>query len=262
MAMLAVVQNARRRAADGDHVPLAGAYAASRVCRRRRDLDRAAFNVSFRHGHDFGLKAFAAAIIGGIRSAWGVMLAGLCLGLLEAFATTMFGSVYTQILTFASIIVILFVLPNGILGRAGVEKDYEASGLCTRRRGGGRRPRLCGADGPLRRLSSRHGVADGACRDRPQRPHGPERAQISFGHVGFMAIGAYATAILMDRAGWPFSAAMPAAALLAGAIGGVLAVPALRVRGPYLRHGHHSLRLHRRAWRDQNGVISRAAATG
>ncbi|MFL5082132.1 MAG: ATP-binding cassette domain-containing protein [Microvirga sp.] len=58
--------------------------------------------------------------------------------------------------------------------------------------------------------------------------------QISFGHVGFMAIGAYATAILMERAGWPFSAAMPTAALLAGAIGGVLAVPALRVRGPYL----------------------------
>ncbi|MCD6043914.1 MAG: transporter ATP-binding protein, partial [Burkholderiales bacterium] len=58
--------------------------------------------------------------------------------------------------------------------------------------------------------------------------------QISFGHVGFMAIGAYATAILMERAGWPFWAAMPAAALLAGAIGGVLAVPALRVRGPYL----------------------------
>src|SRR5215211_3636215 len=78
--------------------------------------------------------------------------------------------------------------------------------------------------------------------------------QISFGHVGFMAIGAYATAILMERAGWPFSAAMPTAALLAGAIGGVLAVPALRVRGPYLalpRHGHHRLRLHRRAWRDR-----------
>ena len=70
----------------------------------------------------FGLKAFAAAIIGGLGSAWGVMLAGLCLGLLEAFATTMLGSVYTQILTFASIIVILFVLPNGILGRAGVKK--------------------------------------------------------------------------------------------------------------------------------------------
>jgi len=73
-------------------------------------------------GTMFGLKAFAAAIIGGLGSAWGVMLAGLCLGLLEAFATTMLGSVYTQILTFAAIIVILFVLPNGILGRAGVKK--------------------------------------------------------------------------------------------------------------------------------------------
>ncbi|HEX8663536.1 MAG TPA: branched-chain amino acid ABC transporter ATP-binding protein/permease [Beijerinckiaceae bacterium] len=58
--------------------------------------------------------------------------------------------------------------------------------------------------------------------------------QISFGHVGFMAIGAYATAILMERAGWPFFAAMPAAGLVAAAVGAVLAMPALRVRGPYL----------------------------
>ena len=56
--------------------------------------------------------------------------------------------------------------------------------------------------------------------------------QISFGHVGFMAIGAYATAILMERAGWPFWAAMPAAALLAGAIGGVLACRRCACAGP------------------------------
>lgn len=58
--------------------------------------------------------------------------------------------------------------------------------------------------------------------------------QISFGHVGFMAIGAYATAILMERAGWSFWAAMPAAGAVAGLVGAVLAMPALRVRGPYL----------------------------
>jgi branched-chain amino acid transport system permease protein len=70
----------------------------------------------------FGLKAFAAAIIGGLGSAAGVMLAGVCLGLIEVFTTTYFGSVYTQLLTFAAVILILVVLPNGLLGRAGVKK--------------------------------------------------------------------------------------------------------------------------------------------
>jgi branched-chain amino acid transport system permease protein len=51
-----------------------------------------------------------------------VMLAGVCLGLIEVFTTTYFGSVYTQLLTFAAVILILVVLPNGLLGRAGVKK--------------------------------------------------------------------------------------------------------------------------------------------
>ncbi|HYP84705.1 MAG TPA: branched-chain amino acid ABC transporter ATP-binding protein/permease [Variovorax sp.] len=58
--------------------------------------------------------------------------------------------------------------------------------------------------------------------------------QISFGHVGFYAIGAYAVGILTTRAGWNFWAAWPAAMLLSGAVGALLALPALRVKGPYL----------------------------
>ncbi|WP_370876973.1 ATP-binding cassette domain-containing protein [Acidovorax sp. A1169] len=58
--------------------------------------------------------------------------------------------------------------------------------------------------------------------------------QVSFGHVGFYAIGAYAVAILTTKAGWSFWAAWPVAALLAGAMGALLALPALRVKGPYL----------------------------
>ncbi|HSD53945.1 MAG TPA: ATP-binding cassette domain-containing protein [Burkholderiales bacterium] len=57
--------------------------------------------------------------------------------------------------------------------------------------------------------------------------------QVSFGHVGFYAIGAYAVAILTTRQ-VSFWLALPAAALLAGLIGALLALPALRVRGPYL----------------------------
>jgi branched-chain amino acid transport system ATP-binding protein len=58
--------------------------------------------------------------------------------------------------------------------------------------------------------------------------------QISFGHVGFYAIGAYTVAILTSSSGWSFWLAWPLAAVFAGAMGALLALPALRVKGPYL----------------------------
>ena len=58
--------------------------------------------------------------------------------------------------------------------------------------------------------------------------------QVSFGHVGFYALGAYAVAILTTAAKIDFWLALPVAGLLAGVVGALLAAPALRVRGPYL----------------------------
>jgi branched-chain amino acid transport system ATP-binding protein len=58
--------------------------------------------------------------------------------------------------------------------------------------------------------------------------------QISLGHVGFYAIGAYTAGLLMVRLDWSFWLALPAAGLVAGLAGTVLSIPALRVRGPYL----------------------------
>lgn len=58
--------------------------------------------------------------------------------------------------------------------------------------------------------------------------------QISLGHVAFYAIGAYSVAILTTKLGWTFWVALPAAGLIAGVAGVLLAIPALRVRGPYL----------------------------
>ena len=57
--------------------------------------------------------------------------------------------------------------------------------------------------------------------------------QISIGHVGFYAIGAYVVGV-MTTSDISFWLALPAAALVAGAIGALLAIPALRVTGPYL----------------------------
>ena len=56
---------------------------------------------------------------------------------------------------------------------------------------------------------------------------------ISFGHAGFYAIGAYASAILTLN-GVGFWLALPIAAGVSALLGAVLALPAMRVRGPYL----------------------------
>ena len=58
--------------------------------------------------------------------------------------------------------------------------------------------------------------------------------QISIGHAAFLAVGAYATAILEVNAGLPFYLAIPLAALLTAAFGLVFGIPSLRLRGLYL----------------------------
>jgi branched-chain amino acid transport system permease protein len=80
------------------------------------------FNVASDMGTLFGIKAFAVAIIGGIMSPWGVMVAGLAYGVVEALITATLGSVYTQIVTFALVIVVLAAMPNGLFGKAEVKK--------------------------------------------------------------------------------------------------------------------------------------------
>ena len=58
--------------------------------------------------------------------------------------------------------------------------------------------------------------------------------QVSIGHAGFFAVGAYVSAILTTRYGVSFWAALPACLLLTALLGALLAAPALRVKGPYL----------------------------
>lgn len=57
--------------------------------------------------------------------------------------------------------------------------------------------------------------------------------QISLGHAAFLAVGAY-TEALLAAAGWPFWLSLPCAALLSAAVGIVVGLPALRLKGIYL----------------------------
>ena len=124
-ALLAVVQNPDAARLMGINVPLAisGAYAASTLFAGAAGIMIAPlFNVHSDMGTLFGLKAFAVAILGGITSAWGVMLAGLIFGVTESLITSLLGSAYTHIVTFTLVIVALAAMPRGLFGRAEVKK--------------------------------------------------------------------------------------------------------------------------------------------
>ncbi|MBI4333414.1 MAG: branched-chain amino acid ABC transporter permease [Chloroflexi bacterium] len=58
--------------------------------------------------------------------------------------------------------------------------------------------------------------------------------QLSIGHAGFVAVGAYTSAILTGKAGMPFLVGLLAAGFAAGLVGLVFGIPSLRVRGFYL----------------------------
>ena len=69
-----------------------------------------------------GLKAFVAAVIGGIGNVRGAMLGGIVIGLVEFFGVAYLSSNYRDVYVFLVLILVLLVRPQGILGRASVEK--------------------------------------------------------------------------------------------------------------------------------------------
>jgi len=124
-AMLAVVQNPDAARLMGINVPrvISGAFALSTLFAGAAGILIAPlFNVHSDMGTVFGLKAFAVAILGGITSAWGVVIAGIVFGVVEALVTALLGSTYTQIVTFGLVIFALAAMPHGLFGRAEVKK--------------------------------------------------------------------------------------------------------------------------------------------
>src|SRR5215475_1835808 len=69
-----------------------------------------------------GLKAFTAAVVGGIGSLPGAMVGGLLIGLAESFVTGYISSTYSNLLVFGLLIVVMLVRPSGLLGQAQLQK--------------------------------------------------------------------------------------------------------------------------------------------
>jgi branched-chain amino acid transport system permease protein len=78
--------------------------------------------INFYIGFIAGIKAFTAAVLGGIGSVPGAVLGGMVLGWTESFATGYVSSDYEDVFAFALLVLILIFRPEGILGRSTAQK--------------------------------------------------------------------------------------------------------------------------------------------
>jgi len=78
--------------------------------------------IDFFIGFLAGLKAFTAAVLGGIGSLPGAMLGGLLIGLIEAFWSGYFSVEYKDVASFAILVLVLIFMPYGLLGTPEIEK--------------------------------------------------------------------------------------------------------------------------------------------
>jgi branched-chain amino acid transport system permease protein len=79
-------------------------------------------SIDFFIGFLAGLKAFTAAVLGGVGSLPGAMLGGLLIGLIEALYSAYFDIEYKDAAVFGVLILVLLFRPQGLLGRAEIEK--------------------------------------------------------------------------------------------------------------------------------------------
>ncbi|HUX88692.1 MAG TPA: ABC transporter permease [Chloroflexota bacterium] len=203
-------------------------------------------NVDPTIGFNAMLEGFAAATLGGLGSLPGAVIGGLLLGVGESFGVTFFGGSTRQLITFAVLVGVLWLRPNGLLGSAGALLREPLTGTFF---GGGQFVKLnrwqLGLVGlvlivglPLFAgnyvLQIAAIVAIFTILALSMTLLAGTAGQISLGQAGLFAIGAYTSALLTKEHGWPFWFALPAAGLLAALIGAIVVAPSLHLRGHYV----------------------------
>jgi branched-chain amino acid transport system permease protein len=228
--------------------------------------------VDFAFGFFIGIKAFTAAVIGGIGNVRGALLGGLVLGVTEAVATGFLSSAYRDIITFALLVGVLLVRPAGLLGRPLRRREAVAVSMPARRHGPALGRLLEAAAAPLDRLATwgrpRRWVVTGlgglgavAILAVPRLIDSAYAIRVlgaaglavvltaslnvvagyagllSLGHIGFYALGAYLYAFLASSQfglHLAFPLVLLASGTVAAGVGLLIGWPSLRLRGDYL----------------------------
>jgi branched-chain amino acid transport system permease protein len=187
------------------------------------------------------LKGIVAQVIGGVGNVPGAIVGSLLLGLIESYGIAFLGTTYRNL--FAFVLLFLLWLPNGLFGGRRVLQSEPLTGA------------FIAPSKPLRLPRWALWVLTGAAFALPLVIGAPyllqtltnawlaamlalsltlmagTAGQISFGHAGLLAIGAYASALLTVDLDAPTYLTIPAAGLITSALGTLLIFPAFRLRG-------------------------------
>jgi branched-chain amino acid transport system permease protein len=193
-----------------------------------------------------GIKGFAAVLLGGLGNVPGAVLGGLTLGLVESYGVALFGATYRNLFAYVILVLVLVFRPNGLFTRQQRVAPEPLTGTFISRSRPVRVPRWLIA------------VLIAAAAALPLFVTDPYLLQVltnawlfamlalsltlvtgtagltSLGQAGFVAIGAYASALLTQRLNWPFELSLLAAAVVSAVLGTLLVLPAFRLRAQYI----------------------------
>jgi branched-chain amino acid transport system permease protein len=197
-------------------------------------------------GFQAAIKGFTACVLGGLGSVPAAMTGGLLLGLGESLGVAAFGASARGLVAYAILLAVLFLRPQGLFGgRLAASRETLVGTFIPQ----GKQLRvpawatalLAAAAFALPLLVSSGYVLQilalgwiYALFALSLSLVAGTAGVMSLGQAGLMAVGAYASALLTLKSGWPFPAAFLASGLAAAAIGSLLALPALRLKGHYI----------------------------
>jgi branched-chain amino acid transport system permease protein len=193
-----------------------------------------------------GIKGFSANLLGGLGNIPGAMISGLILGLIESYGVSLFGGSYRNLFAFIILLLVLLFRPNGLFSRKRQAPPEPLTGTFIPNNKPIRVPRwviisliviavglplVVTARYPLQVMINAYLL--GLVAMSITLVMGTA-GQSSLGQAGFMAIGAYTSALLALRLHVPFEVSLICGGLFTGALGTLLVFPAFRLRAHYV----------------------------
>jgi branched-chain amino acid transport system permease protein len=192
------------------------------------------------------LKGLAANLLGGLGSIPGAMVGGLLLGLIESYGVALFGSSYRSLFAYVIVIGMLVLRPNGLFNRSRQLPPEPLTGTFIPHHRRVVIPRGLIVAGLLLAIGFPLLVPSpywlqvltnawliGLVALSVTLVTGTA-GQVSLGLAGFMAIGAYSSALLTLRLGLPFVVSILLAGIITALLGTLLVLPAFRLRAHYV----------------------------
>lgn len=192
------------------------------------------------------LKGVVAQVIGGMGNVPGAILGSLLLGLIESWGVALFGSSYRNLFAFALLLLILVLRPNGLFASARQMPPEPLTGTFVAPSRAFRVPPwlivMCTVAAALLPLVPNQSYLLQTLTNAwlyailalSLTLVAGTVGQISLGHAGFLAIGAYASALLALDLNVPVPVAVLGAGIITALLGTALVFPAFRLRGHYV----------------------------